>query len=342
MVDGRGGGRPGRLSHARALGPSNRCDSSAPVSRGTFSLIHFWRFRLLAAVLAVFAPSAAHAQLYEAVGIRAQGMAGAFVAVADDATTTWWNPAGLATGPIFNGIIEQNTQGASADRNLGVSFALPSLGVSFYRLRISETAASGSTDSLSGDRQDQGTTGTRLPTHVLSQLGVTVGQSLGEHLVLGSTLKLVLADQARGDLDLGAMARFGAARVAVVLKNAAAADLTAEGRRVANSRQVRVGGAYVPESAGAVDVVIAFDADLTRTATAVGDERRVAGGVEVGLAPRVRVRGGVGVNTARDARHSFSGGASASLPKGLYLDGQITRGDDEAIKGWGFALRVMF
>ena len=32
------------------------------------------------------------AQIYETVGTRAQGMAGAFVAVADDATAVWWNP----------------------------------------------------------------------------------------------------------------------------------------------------------------------------------------------------------------------------------------------------------
>jgi hypothetical protein len=46
-------------------------------------------------------PQAATAQIYESIGIRAQGMSGAFVAVADDATTTWWNPAGLASGGYF-------------------------------------------------------------------------------------------------------------------------------------------------------------------------------------------------------------------------------------------------
>ena len=54
----------------------------------------------------VVAPQAATAQIYESIGIRAQGMSGAFVAVADDATTTWWNPAGLASGGYFNAILE--------------------------------------------------------------------------------------------------------------------------------------------------------------------------------------------------------------------------------------------
>ena len=40
-------------------------------------------------------------RVYESVGIRAQGMGGAFVAVADDATASWWNPAGLAGGAYF-------------------------------------------------------------------------------------------------------------------------------------------------------------------------------------------------------------------------------------------------
>src|SRR5262245_15106390 len=47
-----------------------------------------------------------HAQIFESIGTRAQGMGGAFVAVADDATATWWNPAGLASGAYFNGLLE--------------------------------------------------------------------------------------------------------------------------------------------------------------------------------------------------------------------------------------------
>ena len=46
--------------------------------------------------------SPAPAQVVEAVGGRALGMAGAFVALADDSTATWWNPAGLTDGPILD------------------------------------------------------------------------------------------------------------------------------------------------------------------------------------------------------------------------------------------------
>src|SRR5580704_10948566 len=88
---------------------------------------------LLSLVLfGVIAPSA-RAQEYEAIGIRAQGMGGAFVAVADDATASWWNPAGLASGAFFNGILEYGRPDLSPPTTaLGVAF--PALDVNYYRL----------------------------------------------------------------------------------------------------------------------------------------------------------------------------------------------------------------
>ena len=53
-------------------------------------------------------PTGARAQIYESVGTRAQGMGGAFVAVADDASATWWNPAGLAMGAFFSSVLEHD------------------------------------------------------------------------------------------------------------------------------------------------------------------------------------------------------------------------------------------
>ena len=59
-----------------------------------------------AASIAVLSAARVDAQIFENIGTRAQGMGGAFVAVADDATASWWNPAGLASGAYFNGVFE--------------------------------------------------------------------------------------------------------------------------------------------------------------------------------------------------------------------------------------------
>ena len=55
---------------------------------------------ILFVLLLVVTASDSSAQIVESVGNRALGMGGAFVAVASDSSATWWNPAGLATGPF--------------------------------------------------------------------------------------------------------------------------------------------------------------------------------------------------------------------------------------------------
>ena len=62
----------------------------------------------LMAMILGFPPGAA-AQSSESVGTRAQGMGGAFVGVADDASAVYWNPAGLAGGAYFSLVIDGNT-----------------------------------------------------------------------------------------------------------------------------------------------------------------------------------------------------------------------------------------
>ena len=71
-------------------------------------------------------------------------MAGAFVGVADDATAVYWNPAGLATGPLFSLAVEHErletipdaspaSEAFSGNATL-VALSTPPLGVSYYRL----------------------------------------------------------------------------------------------------------------------------------------------------------------------------------------------------------------
>src|SRR5260221_14438342 len=110
----------------------------------------FKPFVPLVSFVLIAAPLAA--QPTDAIGVRAQGMGGAFTAVADDATASWWNPAGMAGGAYFNALLESGAQteprsdrtaagdpqSASRANTRSFAVAFPALGLSYYRLRISE------------------------------------------------------------------------------------------------------------------------------------------------------------------------------------------------------------
>ena len=68
---------------------------------------------LLAGLLA--APAALQAQGFDPVTTRAAGMGGAFVAVADDASAVYWNPAALASGAFFSLLIDRTSSKALGD-----------------------------------------------------------------------------------------------------------------------------------------------------------------------------------------------------------------------------------
>ena len=334
-------------------------------------------FVSVALIALVLPPLTASAQPSDAVGIRAQGMAGAFTAVADDATATWWNPAGLAAGSYFNIIIESGERWQPADRDAtpawevrsrGISVAYPALGLSYYRLQISEIRPATSTAGAAEDRQDPGTVPVRLRSMILNQYGATVGQSLGEHFILASTIKLSngrlalsevmprntasfdLARQLESeaethtDLDLGAMARFGGTTFGVTARNVTEPTFGSGEEEFTLKRQIRAGIAFgSARGRGTNALTAAADVDLTTVATATGKERRVAAGVELWqLSRRLGLRGGAGFDTIGDARPSGSAGVSVALRRGTYVDGAVTAGADEARRGWGVALRVTF
>jgi hypothetical protein len=89
---------------------------------------------------------------------------------------------------------------------------------------------------------------------------------------------------------------------------------------------------------------VAVDADLVKSPTLLGDERRVAVGGEIwALRRRVGVRGGISGSTIGARRSALSGGASAALRQGTYVDAELTGGGtDESRQGWSVALRVTF
>ena len=57
------------------------------------------------------------------MGTRALGMGGAFVAVADDATAPYWNPAGLGTGATFSMVLDWAHGDPRADGDLSLALA---------------------------------------------------------------------------------------------------------------------------------------------------------------------------------------------------------------------------
>jgi hypothetical protein len=278
----------------------------------------------------------ATAQIYESVGIRAQGMSGAFVAVADDATATWWNPAGLAGAGFLSAVLElDRVEDSSTTRARAFALTVPSLGISYYRLSLSGMRPSSPTAAEASDREDQG---------VLNQFGATVGQSIGRHLVVASTLKLVNAlGETSGDLDTGVMAAFGRVRLGLAARNLRTPEFSEDEERLELPRQVRAGASFRTGSANRAELVVAVDTDLTKTPTAFGEARHLAAGVETWVANRaVGFRAGIGMNTVGDSRRSGSVGASLAVRSGLYAEAHLTRGDDEARDGWGLAVRLAF
>lgn len=326
-------------------------------------------------------PSEARGQTTDIVGVRAQGMGGAFTAVADDATASWWNPAGLAGGAYFNALIEAGShrepstertsngapQSAWRADTRGVAIAYPALGLSYYRLRVSEIEPQTSTGTTGAVRQEEGAVDVRLRSMVVSQYGATVGQSLGRHLVVGSTFKLVTAGarshvqaasaaspdaaaatdastETHVGLDVGAMAMVGRARLGLTVRNVKQPEFGSGPDAFTLRRQVRAGAALSSGTRGAIgSATLAVDADLTSTTSALGDERRVAAGAEVWTSARTfGVRGGVSANTIGRRRTALSAGLSAVVKKGMYAEGELTGGSDEGRHGWGVALRVTF
>jgi hypothetical protein len=298
----------------------------------------------------VWAPLPARAQAYESVGIRAQGMAGAFVAVADDATATWWNPAGLATSVSFaDGIVEVG-RGA----HWGVAAGFPALGLSYYHLDISQIQPSASTAGASSVRQDLGAAGTGLPgaeSIGFSQFGATVGQSIGDHFVVASTIKVVnVLSDTRADFDLGAMASYGSVRAGLNVRNLVSGTFASGAQAFELTRQARAGVAVTaPMLRGVERLTLSVDVDLTTTPVEGRDERHIAGGAEAWMLDRrLGLRGGLGTNVINDARTGDAqglygaAGFSVSPFHRFYVDGAATWGPTAARDRWGIDLRVAF
>lgn len=317
---------------------------------------------LLLVLVAGIGSPASGQLLFEVVGERALGMAGAFVAVADDATAVHWNPAGLVSGPAVGMTVGWHQfqfgnqdaaagpgyrQGQSTLTSLG---ALP-VGISYGTTRRSRLVT-GPDDELVGESLRVG------------QIGATVLQSIVEGLVVGTTLKFIRGSTGAGpvdgptagdaldrasdletddemtfDLDLGVMASTPKFRLGLTVKNLRSADVGAiAGNVISLPTQARVGVAVLPTDG----LTLAMDLDLNAV-DLMGDLRRVlAAGGELALGSRAQVRSGVRWNLADDRRMTGAFGASVSVYRGFWVDAHYGLGRSDESREFGVALRAGF
>ena len=301
-------------------------------------------------------------------------MGGAFVAVANDSSATWWNPAGLATGPFVD-IALAGASGESGGRlpasRTGLwSFSLgtPPLGVSYYRLRITDIRAASPTAPAEAGREE-GAAGVGLRSLSVSQFGATVLHTITTGVSAGATVKYLRGtarlrdldatgsgagiselldegDDLSGgdsegalDVDVGILAAIGAARLGVTARNLRAPRFG--DRRL--ERQVRAGAAFDGAAADTVPVTVSLDVDLRRYGAATGDRRVIAVGAEHWVRPqRIALRGGARFNTVGEQDRTVTAGASVAVRAALFVDGHGAVGSHTGESGWGVAARVSF
>lgn len=313
------------------------------------------------ACLAVAAPAyAQHA--FELVGVRALGMGGAFVGVADDASAVYWNPAGLLNGPAIGATIgwdrfqvgnQKAPPGPGPRSQSGLLNSLGGwpLGISYGRYQTSTLRLGPAGETISD-------------TLLTREFGATVLQSLVQGLVVGSTLKYVrggfatantagstvedaleaaadLEMDSRGtfDFDVGVMADMVKVRVGVVLKNLNPPTFTdPAGFAISFDRHARLGVAVLPVSG----VTLAMDVDLDTVDLRDGLRRNFALGADSRLASWLFARGGVRWSLTGARRLVASAGASVAIRRNYWIDGYASHGAEETARGFGVAFRAAY
>ncbi len=305
-------------------------------------------------------PAPVSAQTFELIGSRALGMGGAFVAVANDPSAVFWNPAGLASGqpagatiewvrfrfgdhdaPISAGPWRRSAKFVSLGTwPIGMSFA------NFDEVRL-VTGAEGTLESL------------RFST---KHYGATLLQTLVQGLVIGTTVKYVRGTVASGpveeanvgdaldagadrdgvssgafDLDAGAMFDGRVFRLGWTTRNLRSASFKGPaGTAMELKRQSRVGLAIFP----ADGLIFAVDLDVSTAEHSAGPRRMLAAGAEHLFSPRFAIRGGARWNLDGTRTAVGSVGASIAIKPGTWLDGHFTHGRARGERGFGFALRA--
>lgn len=308
-------------------------------------LAKFRNLAVLAVISALVASDVASAQT--PVGTRAAGMASAFVAVADDASAVYWNPAGIATGSFVSAVVDFGrgqplpgaTQAAATQQDTAtlVGVSATAIGLAYYRRATYGTSAVEPAVAALPSREEVRRSVQAITT---SSVGVSLVQSLGDHIVVGATPKLVHAgDTTRGDVDAGAMVTLKRFRLGLVGHHLTQPRFDDE---VQVDRELRVGGAWGSGWTGISRVIVSVDSDVTSQPTPLGDRRDLAGGVETWwLNQRLGLRGGVRRSTIGEARAAVAAGVSAGLTSGMLLEAHVVRGHASE-HSWSVGARMLF
>ena len=322
---------------------------------------------------AAFAAPAA-AQSEPPVGVRATGMGGAFVAVADDASAVFWNPAGLAAGSYFSLVVDNNRLETADDSAFphrrsafSLALAMPALGLSYFNTTVTRASAVLSTAELPPGRNIDGMV--RLERLAAHHIGVTLVQSLTRNIAVGATPKLIRGSASTGlvesenaeafddagdlfptkgttkfDTDVGVMLVGAVGRAGLSVRNLLEpAFPTPDGARIELDRRIRGGMSLVLLQA----ITVAADVDFTKASTSRGEWRDAAIGAELHATKRATVRGGIHWNTAGDdlgpgAAPVGSFGATYAVYGSVLADGQVSFGSPDGDRGWGLGVRFVF
>jgi len=300
--------------------------------------------------------------VFETTGSRALGMAGAFTGVANDATSVFWNPAGLASGAPAGMTV------GWADFRTGDQKGLPVAGPDH---RTSKLVSLGTwpvgvsyghfQDVALVSRPDGSQAAQSIKT---AQYGLTILQTVAEGLVVGSTVRYIRgsvssmpvnaasaedaleqASKLEGhttgaiDADVGAMADMGKVRLGLTVRNLRAPEFVdPAGFTTVFHREARLGLAVLPTNG----LTLAMDLDLDTVDLRDGPRRIFAVGGEDRIGKRLALRCGTRWSVRGNRRRVTAVGASVAIRPNFWLDTHYTHGGIDADRGLGFALRAGF